>query len=148
MFGLLTKKNVVTEVEITSTNQIDVLKELAARTASKLNLDEQEMRSGLFASAGANTNRITGNRIFITHATAASIKAPKAVLITLAPAVNWNGTNAIDYALVVVMPADAGDTSYDEIADKAEAVFSDHASELDGLIGNASELNKIVKEII
>lgn len=148
MFGLLSKKNVVTGVEINSTNEIDVLKELAAQTARKLNLDEQEMRSGLFASAAASTNRMTGDHIFITHATTSGVKEPKAALITFANPVNWNGTNAVDYALVVVMPADAGDSNYDDIADQAESVFSNHASELDGLIGNAGELNKIVKEIL
>jgi len=148
MFGLLSKKNVETGVEIYSKNEIDVLKKLAALTAQMLKLDEQEVRSGLFASAAANTNRMTGGHIFITHATTAGTKVPKAVLMTLADPVNWNGANAVDYVLVVVMPSDAGDNGYDDIADKAESVFSSHASELDGIIGNAGELHKIVKEIL
>lgn len=149
MLSLSNKKNVLVNVTIDGANELEVLRVLAERTASLMAVDEQELRSGLLASAATNTDRIAAGRVLITHASATEIEEPAAILMTLSSPVQWQSAEAaVDYACVIVMPVSAGDSNYEELADKADAVFNTHAAELSGSIDNSSKLSQIIKEII
>lgn len=149
MFGLLKKKNVATDVELKSTDEIDVIKTLAARTARKLELDTQELQSGLFGSAAAGTNQIIGGRVFLTHTTSSEIDKPTGMIVTFSAPISWNDDNSnnVDYAVVLVMPAN-GDDDADQAMQKAADVINKHLSELDDWRGSASNLNKLLHAII
>ncbi|WP_155287595.1 PTS sugar transporter subunit IIA [Lacticaseibacillus zhaodongensis] len=148
MFGLLKKKNVATNVDLSSTDTIEVLKTLASRTANKLNLDAQELKSGLFGSTAAGTNQIVAGRVLITHTTSSEIKEATGMIITFSKFIPWNddASNRVDYAVVLVMPT--ADDNADALTQKAAATVSAHLNQLDEWRDSSSDLNKLLHEII
>ncbi len=145
MFALLKKKNVVTDVKLEASDEISLLKVVAQKAASKLSLDGQEIKSGLFASAAAGTNQIVANRVLLTHASTESIKDVQFVILTLSDAIYWNGdvNQPVDYVVVTVMPA-AADTPYDDVAQKISSVITANAGQLSDWHDNAGQLNQLL----
>lgn len=145
MFALLKKKNVVTDVKLEASDEISLLKVVAQKAASKLGLDGQEIKSGLFASAAAGTNQIVANRVLLTHASTESIKDVQFVILTLSDAIYWNGdvNQPVDYVVVTVMPA-ATDTPYEDVAQKISSVITANAGQLSDWHDNAGQLNQLL----
>jgi mannitol/fructose-specific phosphotransferase system IIA component (Ntr-type) len=145
MFALLKKKNVVTDVKLEASDEISLLKVVAQKAASKLGLDGQEIKSGLFASAAAGTNQIVANRVLLTHASTESIKDVQFVILTLSDAIYWNGdvNQPVDYVVVTVMPA-ATDTPYEDVAQKISSVITANAGQLSDWHENAGQLNQLL----
>ena len=145
MFALLKKKNVVTDVKLEASDEISLLKVVAQKAASKLGLDGQEIKSGLFASAAAGTNQIVANRVLLTHASTESIKDVQFVILTLSDAIYWNGdvNQPVDYVVVTVMPA-ATDTPYEDVAQKISSVITANAGQLSDWLDNAGQLNQLL----
>jgi mannitol/fructose-specific phosphotransferase system IIA component (Ntr-type) len=145
MFALLKKKNVVTDVKLEASDEISLLKVVAQKAASKLGLDGQEIKSGLFASAAAGTNQIVANRVLLTHASTESIKDVQFVILTLSDAIYWNGdvNQPVDYVVVTVMPA-ATDTPYEDVAQKISNVITANAGQLSDWHDNAGQLNQLL----
>jgi mannitol/fructose-specific phosphotransferase system IIA component (Ntr-type) len=145
MFALLKKKNVVTDVKLEASDEISLLKVVAQKAASKLSLDGQEIKSGLFASAAAGTNQIVANRVLLTHASTESIKDVQFVILTLNDAIYWNGdvNQPVDYVVVTVMPA-ATDTPYEDVAQKISSVITANAGQLSDWHDNAGQLNQLL----
>lgn len=145
MFALLKKKNVVTDVKLEASDEISLLKVVAQKAASKLSLDGQEIKSGLFASAAAGTNQIVANRVLLTHASTESIKDVQFVILTLSDAIYWNGdvNQPVDYVVVTVMPA-ATDTPYEDVAQKISSVITANAGQLSDWLDNAGQLNQLL----
>lgn len=145
MFALLKKKNVVTDVKLEASDEISLLKVVAQKAASKLGLDGQEIKSGLFASAADGTNQIVANRVLLTHASTESIKDVQFVILTLSDAIYWNGdvNQPVDYVVVTVMPA-ATDTPYEDVAQKISSVITANAGQLSDWHDNAGQLNQLL----
>lgn len=148
MFALLKKKNVVTNVNLDSSDEISLLKVVAQKAASKLELDGQEIKSGLFASAAAGTNQIVANRVLLTHASTEAIKDVKFVILTLSDVIYWNGdvNQPVDYVVVTVMPADDSDTQYSDVAQKVATVMSANVDQLSDWHDNAGKLNQLISQ--
>lgn len=147
MFALLKKKNVVTNVNLDSSDEISLLKVVAQKAASKLELDGQEIKSGLFASAAAGTNQIVASRVLLTHASTEATKDVKFVILTLSDAIYWNGdvNQPVDYVVVTVMPSD-DDMQYDEVAQKVTAAINANAAQLSDWHDNAGKLNQLIAQ--
>ncbi|WP_054648480.1 hypothetical protein [Lacticaseibacillus pantheris] len=60
MLTLLKKKNVVANIELDENSELEALKVIANRAATKLDVAEQELKSGFFAS-GAQDAIIIGD---------------------------------------------------------------------------------------
>ena len=148
MFALLKKKNVVTNAAMDSSDEISLLKMVAQKAASKLELDGQEIKSGLFASAAAGTNQLIDRRVLMTHASTEAVTTPKFVIITLADAIYWNGdaNQPVDYVVVTIMPSNDSDTQYTEIAARIETVVAKNADQLSEWHDSASKLNQMMQE--
>lgn len=146
MLTLLKKKNVVANIELDENSELEALKVIANRAATKLDVAEQELKSGFFAS-GAQDAIIIGDEAVILHATSSAITHPEAVIMSFAAPVLWGDDNSrVDIAVAIVLPVDADD-EYQNMLNNARVAISDHIEELDSLKGSNAGLKTLWKEI-
>lgn len=147
MFNLLNHNPIVINIDCTSTDEVTTLGTIAVRAANKLDLNRQDIKSGLFASAAADTQQIVADRVLITHATSSEVTAPRAATLTFTQPLPLAGTT-IDIAVVLIMPVNAGDAADTALMAQAAAAYADHATQLDDIKHDARQLRQITKAFI
>ncbi|KRM87183.1 PTS sugar transporter subunit IIA [Lacticaseibacillus thailandensis] len=146
MLSLLKKKNVVANVALDENNELAALKAIANRVAGKLDLAEQELKSGFFAS-GAQDAVIIGDEAVILRATSSTLTHPEAVVLSFDSPVQWGDDNSsVDIAIAIVLPVN-DDSAYQTLLNNARVAISDHIDELNTLKSSNSGLKTLWKEI-
>ncbi|WP_179394656.1 PTS sugar transporter subunit IIA [Lacticaseibacillus absianus] len=148
MFALFTKKSVAIDVKLDQANELSALHAIADTAADKLGINAQGLKASFIASEVQGTHLIA-DRILLTHTTTPDVRTPKTVLLSFKDPILWGATGiAVDFALAIVMPAQAPEGAYATLAASAEAHLVAAADTLDALRSNASALNQLNRTLL
>lgn len=112
----ISNENVFTNVYLPNANEIDVLSIISKAIAGKINIDEQEIKSG-FLSREALGSTAFGGKVAIPHANSSDVKEVKAFVFTFDDQIDWRSEDGepVNIVIALIMPRNNHQEDYHEI---------------------------------
>ncbi|MFD1485559.1 PTS sugar transporter subunit IIA [Lacticaseibacillus baoqingensis] len=143
MFTLL-KKQVSVNVSLNAPSELTAIAKLAGFAGMKLDLANQELRSGFLASE-AQGSHVVAAHIAVTHASSANVQTPQTVIMSFDAPIAWGEDQHIDLLVAVIVP-----TTADTEAVLAQMLtgVQQQAAALDAAKAHAGALEKVRRQLL
>ncbi|WP_334330061.1 PTS sugar transporter subunit IIA [Companilactobacillus sp. HBUAS59699] len=114
----ISNENVFTNVYLPNTNEIDVLSIISKAIAGKINIDEQEIKSG-FLSREALGSTALGGKVAIPHANSSDVNEIQTFVFTFDNQIDWRSEDGepVNIVIALIMPRNNHQEDYQEIVD-------------------------------
>ena len=109
----LTTENVFTKIYLPKANEIQILSTISQVIANKLNIDEQEIKSGFLAREAAGSTAF-GGKVAIPHANSSDIDEPIAFVLTFDDDIDWRSKDdqPVNVVIALIMPRNSHEKDY------------------------------------